>query len=313
MPPQNQDLPQPGDVILAYPPERETADQPGRRAQPVLVLACTKVARIDGTDALKITVARGRASNLDRLFPGELTIASPEGMQAAGLTRARKFDLTDQVEMPYNRQHAIFGRAGTPVLGRLSAADMQAARVAYGRANNVRRVREAGGLPKVPALLPDLPRAGDIAYLYAPYHDAPDRPGPKARPCIITGVQIRKRPDGSKRCFVRFCPGTTQKLWMQRPGDLTIEGDQEIADCGIGKAGKFQFAKETMVEWTPAYVAFKGNSPILGKLTPELYQKARKLRAAVAAHRDVRPPQAPSPEPPKTRRGETTPEMIAQP
>ncbi|MEO8145373.1 MAG: type II toxin-antitoxin system PemK/MazF family toxin [Betaproteobacteria bacterium] len=123
--------PSPGDIVWCRFPQRGIPG-PGPKSRPALV---TSVGEIGGQPTA--FVAYGTSQNIDRLFPGEFTIASTEhsAFDAAGLTRSTKFDLARLFELDYNdRWFAIAPgtpHGQTPQLGILHPSLMRRAKATY--------------------------------------------------------------------------------------------------------------------------------------------------------------------------------------
>lgn len=253
--------PRPGDTVMALMPGRD-----GRRApRPVLVLEADRRDRIDGgSETLRLTVADSRRFNLERTFPGEFRVDQEAGMRAAGLRMACKFDTAKPQALAYDRDNFVMGRNGDPRLGRLEEADIARARKAYGWAQ-----RKFGNLPELGGMTPPPPRAGDMVYLYSPFHDAPGEPGRKPHPCIVTGVRRETDEQGNTRVMVRHAPGTSQAMYRHRTGEMRIEDPGRLSELGLNKAGKYKLADEKEVPWTNAYICHLEPGPVMGRLTAD--------------------------------------------
>jgi hypothetical protein len=106
------EAPDPGDIVWCRFPERPR-DDPGPKPRPALVVSVTE--HEDGTT---VTVAYGTLQKVDRLFAGEFAIRKVENKAAyeiAGLSYDTKFDLRNQVELPWN--DSFFTVPPTPTYG----------------------------------------------------------------------------------------------------------------------------------------------------------------------------------------------------
>ena len=259
----------PGDVVLARLPNSRTGEI---KTRPALVLEAERRDDINGgrrTSGLRL--ADSDARWMDKVFPGQMRVEGA-GAREAGLREDRKFDLARQHEVSYDRDHLMMGRSGDPRIGRLNEVDMVRARVALQRAQ-----KRFGNLPEVAGMRPPAPRPGDVVYLYSPFHDAPDTPAPKPRPCIVMGVRRVTDENGQTQIMVRHAPGTSRNLFRQRPGDVNIEDPDRIAAVGDGGPGKFKLGEEKVVPWSQAYICHRAPGPRIGRIgDPEIQQ----LRAA---------------------------------
>ena len=94
-------LPRPGDVVCCHFPLREMPGRPGPKPRPAIVRATFLDRR---TNRSSVEVAFGTSKKTSRRFKGEFLIASPSGMQAAGLDFPTKFDLARTVRLPWARE-----------------------------------------------------------------------------------------------------------------------------------------------------------------------------------------------------------------
>lgn len=124
------------------------------------------------------------------------------------------------------------------------------------------------------------PTVGDLVWCWFP--EAPDTaPGPKPRPALVVGVEIRD--DGA---VVKVVYGTSQRVDRLKVGEFSIVRSRNpvaFALSGLAYDSKFDFKVIVDLPWSeeffkvsprPAY----GQSPKLGTLHPSL------LRAVQAAY-----------------------------
>jgi len=93
------EIPDPGDIVWCRFPQRPR-DVPGPKPRPALVVAVT-----EHEDGIAVTVAYGTSQHLDKLVAGEFTIRKVQNRAAyemAGISYDTKFDLRNQVELPWN-------------------------------------------------------------------------------------------------------------------------------------------------------------------------------------------------------------------
>ncbi|MFQ5955455.1 MAG: hypothetical protein ACE5JZ_10365 [Kiloniellales bacterium] len=96
--------------------------KPGPKPRPAIVRAVFLDRR---TSRGSVEVAFGTSKKTDRLYKGELLIASPSGMQAAGLDLATKFDLARTVRLPWAREFfTVKPTKSHLVLGSLHPSDV---------------------------------------------------------------------------------------------------------------------------------------------------------------------------------------------
>ena len=109
--------------------------KPGPKPRPAIVRAVFLNCR---TGRSSVEVAFGTSRKLDRRCVGEILIATPSGMRAAGLQLPTKFDLARTVRLPWARQFFTI-KSGTDrlVMGSLHPTDVialrRAARALAGR------------------------------------------------------------------------------------------------------------------------------------------------------------------------------------
>lgn len=268
----------PGDTVLALFEVTGGPDAGAKRARPALVLEAEKRESIDGRrETIALTVADSRAGNLDRTYPGEFVLSGDASLKAAGLRAARKFDTAKPRRLTFDRDNFILGASGTPRIGRLSEPDIEQARAAFGRAHNKFR-----NLPEMPGMLPPPPRPGDLVYMFSPFHDAPDQPGAKPRPCLVTAVRRVADRSGRSRVMVTYAPGTSQKLYQKRAGEVRIEDPDRLAELGLMKEGKFKLGDEKTVPWHQDYICHNRPGPHIGRLN------TAEIAAVKAARQQVR-------------------------
>ncbi len=121
-----------GDIVWCRFPELPR-QSPGPKPRPALI--CGVVERDDG---VAVTVAYGTSQGLHRLHAGEFAITRqghPAAYRVAGLSFDTKFNLAQQVELPWTTAffavppHAPHGQH--PKLGSLHASMMRAAQAAH--------------------------------------------------------------------------------------------------------------------------------------------------------------------------------------
>ena len=117
-------LPRPGDVVWCNFPYREMPGKPGPKPRPAIVRAVF-LNRRSGRSSVE--VAFGTSQKTDKLYKGEVLVATPSGMRAAGLDLPSKFDLGRAVRLPWARAFfTIIPGGGRLVMGSLHPADMTA-------------------------------------------------------------------------------------------------------------------------------------------------------------------------------------------
>jgi len=124
--------PTPGDIVWCQFPELPRRS-PGPKPRPALVCAVT-----ERDDGVAVTVAYGTSQGLQRLHAGEFAItkqANPAAYKTAGLSFDTKFNLKQQIELPWTED--FFGvpaqapHGHNPKLGSLHASMMRALQAAY--------------------------------------------------------------------------------------------------------------------------------------------------------------------------------------
>jgi hypothetical protein len=124
--------PEPGDIVWCRFPHlpRRT---PGPKPRPALVCSVTH-----RTDGVSVSVAYGTSQGLSNLRGGEFAITRqehPAAYSSAGLSYDTKFDLRQQVELPWTEDFfAVPPRSPhgqSPKLGVLHASMMRAAQAAF--------------------------------------------------------------------------------------------------------------------------------------------------------------------------------------
>lgn len=124
--------PAPGDIVWCLFPELPRRNA-GPKPRPALV--CRVIVHDDG---LSVVVAYGTSQGVSKLYAGEFAITKqvhPAAYGTAGLSWDTKFDLRQQVELPWNADffavppHAPHGQQ--PKLGALHASMARAAQAAW--------------------------------------------------------------------------------------------------------------------------------------------------------------------------------------
>ena len=83
------------------------------------------------TSHASIEVAFGTSKKTDKLYRGEILVASPSGMDSAGLDLPTKFDLKRTVRLPWARRYFSIKPSHTRlVIGSLHPTDVLALRKA---------------------------------------------------------------------------------------------------------------------------------------------------------------------------------------
>jgi hypothetical protein len=132
-------LPQAGDIVWCRFPHRGLS-VPGPKPRPALVVDIGRL-----RDEPAIEVIHGTTRKLERLYPGEFSIAGEDGdaFAASGLSYPTKFDTARPVFLPYNDEWfavpagAPYGQ--TPKLGVLHPSLMRRAKAAFDAAARTRR------------------------------------------------------------------------------------------------------------------------------------------------------------------------------
>lgn len=121
--------PRPGDVVMAYTPDRRTPDEPGKFARP-----CVVVWSRTNKGNLELELAPGKpAAGRGDARPTDLTLDKRRERKAAGVDGAWRFDMADRVKIPWTRGYASLQSQGKPV-GQLEADAFSRAQKAYGAA-----------------------------------------------------------------------------------------------------------------------------------------------------------------------------------
>jgi len=123
-------LPAPGDIVWCLFPE--VVGQPGPKPRPALVLAVAP-------EFKAITVAYGTSQKTDRVYPTEFVIDPDDAnFSQTGLSVRTKFDMNNQVKIPFNSDWVAKAPSSQPnlplpKLGVLPANYVKAARDAAGK------------------------------------------------------------------------------------------------------------------------------------------------------------------------------------
>ena len=123
-------LPAPGDIVWCLFPE--AVGHPGPKPRPALVLAVAPQHKA-------ITVAYGTSQKTDRLYPTEFLVdPSDPNFELTGLSVPTKFDMGNQVHIPFNsdwvaKAPSALPNTPLPKLGVLPANFVKMARAAAGR------------------------------------------------------------------------------------------------------------------------------------------------------------------------------------
>lgn len=141
--------------------------------------------------------------------------------------------------------------------------------------------------------------AGDVVWCAFPFHDTPNKPGPKARPCLV----LEKR-DVNGKDYLLIAYGTSQHLdprdrW---PGDIVVgpADGEHFAATGLDGLGKFRLSQLALLParpdyfpWPPFRVTSVAGRPVegcrIGRFTPlmlevvaEAWKQLRKYHAEQA-------------------------------
>jgi len=272
--------PKVGDVVFAFCPKRETPEVVGEYPQPSLVTAVDRRLGPGGREKTYVTLAKGTGSNIGKTFPGEFAITDPGDMATAGLINPRKFDTRDQRLMPWSSEFLVSDGNG-PILGALGERDMDQLRHAYGRAHNSSKEMDEAG-----HLMPRPPRIGDVIYAFSPYEEAPNHPGPKPRPCIVLDARVIN--DRGRPCVsLLIAPGTSQKLYVEHPGELLLTGQNDMEEAGLRIETKFRLGDPKIIKWSQPYVCFRDGGPILGTLSSRDRERASEIRRSLRMEKDL--------------------------
>jgi hypothetical protein len=132
-------LPQAGDIAWCRFPHRG-AFVPGPKPRPALVIDIGRL-----RDEPAVEVIYGTSRKLERLYPGEFSIAPEDGdaFAASGLSYPTKFDTARSVFLPYNDEwfsvpaRAPYGQI--PKLGVLHPSLVRRAKAAFAASRTSRR------------------------------------------------------------------------------------------------------------------------------------------------------------------------------
>lgn len=128
-------LPDVGDVVFAYPPRADSPNKPGLVPVPCLVLGI-------GSDRERrpvLSVAVGATSDNGAPRASDVILTGRDSLDAAGINRAAKFMMSDRRTIPWKPGFIEFK---SPVLGRLTDADFDRARRAYGLQRHIETERQ---------------------------------------------------------------------------------------------------------------------------------------------------------------------------
>ena len=259
--------PVPGDIVMAFVPRYDNPNSPGPSPVPCLVIAV----RDPGHNAPhEVAIVPGGTRGLDRTYRGELLIDGFEGLSAAGLRGPRKFDLRAPQAMNWDPTWFSI-RNGSASLGHLSDTDMN--RAVSAQADAVRAVPGLAALPPLQAAPPGLPRPGDVVMAFAPHPDAPDQPGPFARPCLVLDVGSTVDSNGKPQPTIRMVP-SSNNLERSNLTDLLMVDDEGMRAAGITQPRKFAMNHAQEIPWRADYLSFPNGEAVLGHLAPRDMSRA---------------------------------------
>lgn len=144
-------------------------------------------------------------------------------------------------------------------------------------------------------------RSGDVLWCAFPFHDTPNQPGPKPRPCLV----VEQRAIAG-RLFLLVAYGTTQKIDSRDrwPGDVVVgpADGEHFEATGLDSTGKFRLSQLALLPAEPRYfpwpsfrVTTVSKRPVegcrIGKLTPlmlevvvDAWRGLRQFQASQAEH-----------------------------
>jgi hypothetical protein len=107
-----------------------------------------------------------------------------------------------------------------------------------------------------------LPHAFQIVWCYFPYHDAPEVPGPKPRPVLISFAGVVPD-DGTP--FVHAHYGSSKMRTFTRACDFVIANVRDLDHCGLRYPTRFNVCEYAQLPWHPDFFgpppAYKGDKP----------------------------------------------------
>lgn len=253
--------PEPGSIILIKVPHHN--DPQISRIFPCLVMSTEQ--NINGKARINYVPASAATGEN---HPFNLQITDEQELKDAGLTRDTYFKLRFQNEIEWTPENWIIPKGKTsPEIGKLNEESWSRAIKAYGRCINSIGVNNLSENTK---FMPKPPKQGDIIYAYAPYNENPNQPGPKPRPCLVLEAKIKKDPKtGDITTSILMVPGTSQKTWTVRNGEMCVSESTEMEKSGLTKETKFKCDQKTIISWDQSYICFRDGGPILGEIPNE--------------------------------------------
>ena len=126
------------------------------------------------------------------------------------------------------------------------------------------------------------PSIGDIVQCRFP--ERISEPGPKARPAIVTGVEVYDLEEGGEEIFVTVAYGTSKDVDKCFPGELKIAASDP--DAGLAVDTKFDLGNLVTLpfdeEWFETAPGTEQGNPKRGSLNLKSIAIKRKLSSAVA-------------------------------
>lgn len=261
-----------GDIVIADPPTPDAPDRRPGRPRPTLVVDIAPP-EAGGAVVVADTVrVPGHAS----LRPSQVQIEG-EGMNRAGLIRPTVFDFARLQRIAPEANAIARAHGGPRVIGHLTRIDMIRAKRAHCRA-----AQRLADLIEIPGFGASTPQVGDVAFLYAPYEDAPNIPGRDPHPALITRRRTL-RIDGVAHMMVSFAPGTSQKLYAGNPEtNVVLEDDTAHLAAGLNKPTRFKMDQQVEIPWRPEWIYhLSPEGPFCGRLRQsDLIRAGKAYKAA---------------------------------
>ena len=101
----------------------------------------------------------------------------------------------------------------------------------------------------------------DLIWCRFPLVEAPDSPGPKARPGLVRAVRAI-----DQRAYVEVAYGTS-KFANYSSRDLIIANLTDLCEMGLPQATVFQLGRTAVIPWAEEWVgSLEGHGPTIGRL-----------------------------------------------
>lgn len=124
---------------------------------------------------------------------------------------------------------------------------------------------------------------GAIVSCFFPLSEAPDLPGPTARPALVVGVFFDRL---DRRWKVIVAYGTSRKTRANSGFEIRINHPESLALAGLNRPTRFTLSRMRVLPLTPGYFNPNGDGPVLGVLDDVLLARLDKTCTILASIAD---------------------------